>query len=96
MTISGRPYLLGGDIITQIDGASVGDDEKLARAIGSLRVGGSARLTLFRETKIRVVDVAIVERPSPKSDLLTRSALTPAGVPSGRNVDPAGSARRAF
>jgi S1-C subfamily serine protease len=96
LTINGRPYLLGGDIITEIDGAPVDDDEKLARAIGSLKVGGSARLTLFRETKTRVVDVAIVERPSPKTNLLTRSVLTPAGVPPARNVDSVNSARRAF
>jgi serine protease Do len=96
VTISGRPYLLGGDIITQIDGAPVDNEERLARAIGSLKVGGSARLTLFRETKTRFVDVAIVERPSPKSDALTRSALIPAGAPPARNVDAATSGRRAF
>ena len=77
---SGRPFLLGGDIITQIDGASVADEEKLGRAIGSLKVGVSVRLTLYREQKTHSVDVAIIERPVPKADYLTRRALAPAAA----------------
>jgi S1-C subfamily serine protease len=96
VTISGRPFLLGGDIITQIDGAPVNDEQKLGQALGSLKVGASARLTLYREQKTRLVDVAVIERPAPKTDFLARRALAPAADLPARAADPQTSARRAF
>ncbi len=77
--IAGDPFLLGGDIITEIDGASVGDREDLTRALKTLEVGAAVRLTLFRERETRNVVVLIAERPMLKSDLSSQQTLAPMG-----------------
>jgi serine protease Do len=77
--IGGDPFLLGGDIITEIDGAPVGDREKLTRAVKALKVGAAVRLTLFREQETRQIVVVIAERPMLKSDLSVQQTFAPLG-----------------
>ncbi len=79
MIIGGDAFLLGGDIITEIDGVPVGDRESLARAVKALEVGAAVRLTLFREEQTRQIVVVIEERPVQKSDLSAQRTLAPMG-----------------
>ncbi len=68
LVIAGEPLLVGGEVITAIDGKPVGTADALTGALGRLRVGGRAVLTLFREGRTRTVDLPVVERPAPSVD----------------------------
>jgi serine protease Do len=67
VVLGGAPILLGGDIITEVDGRAVDDQQSLRTAFEDLKVGTTVRLTVFRQEKTFVVDVPIVERPMPAS-----------------------------
>ena len=69
ITIIGEEFLLGGDIITAINGQSLGDPEKFIALIHSLKVGDRVNLVLFREMKTRKVDLILPERPILPGDL---------------------------
>jgi serine protease Do len=95
--IGGDPFLLGGDIITEIDGAPVGDREKLTRAVKALKVGAAVRLTLFREQETRQIVVVIAERPMLKSDLSVQQTFAPLGRElKSPGAGPPGTARLTF
>lgn len=79
LVIGGDPILIGGDIITEIDGRSVGDAESLNQSISSLKVGQSVRLKLFREKEILEVKMLVVERPLLPGDVSTRRTVAPVG-----------------
>jgi S1-C subfamily serine protease len=78
LAIAGQPVLLGGDVITQMDGAPVTDVEKLNAALGKLKVGGTVRLTLYRDQKSWPIEIVVAERPGRKADVEGRHALAPA------------------
>jgi serine protease Do len=63
LTIEGQPILLGGDIITQINGQVLGDPTALATLLGGLEVGSRLKLTVIRDGKPNAVEIALVERP---------------------------------
>ena len=63
ITIAGTEFLLGGDIITDLNGQSLNDVEKFAKLIRSLKVGDKIRLKLYREKKTREVEFILPERP---------------------------------
>jgi putative serine protease PepD len=63
ITIQGQPVLLGGDIITQINGAAIDDPRKLARTLGEQKVGSVLKLTAMRDGKARTIEVTLGERP---------------------------------
>jgi serine protease Do len=69
ITIAGMEFLLGGDIITDINGQSLNDAEKFVNLIRSLKVGDKIRLTLYREKKTREVEFTLPERPILPHDL---------------------------
>jgi S1-C subfamily serine protease len=97
LIIGGKPFLIGGDIITEIDGRPVGDQESLARALGTLKVGSTVRLTLFHEEKTRQMDVLVEERPVRPGDTSEQAALSPAGGELGlRTAGPRGAFRLVF
>ena len=82
VTIAGQPYLLGGDVLTEMDGIPVTDTEKLNAALGRLRVGTTVRLTLRHEEASRSISVVVGERPQRKADVAGHHAAAPArGVP---------------
>jgi len=95
--IGGSPFLLGGDIITEIDGEPVGNPETLTRALKALKVAATIRLTLLRDQETRHVDVVIVERPVLKSDVSAEQTLAPLSRGSGPlGVRTRGTARLVF
>jgi S1-C subfamily serine protease len=78
IAIVGAEFLLGGDIITAINGQSLVDPEKFIKLVRSLKVGDKVNLSLYREMKTRNVELALPERPILPGDLpsdLPRSSL---------------------
>jgi Trypsin-like serine proteases, typically periplasmic, contain C-terminal PDZ domain len=69
ITIAGMEFLLGGDIITDLNGQSLNDAERFAKLIQSLKVGDKVRLTLYREKKTQKVEFILPERPTLPRDL---------------------------
>jgi serine protease Do len=63
ITIAGTEFLLGGDVITGINGQSLDEPEKLMKLVRSLKVGDKVNLTLYREMKTRQVEFDLPERP---------------------------------
>lgn len=79
ITIAEMEFLLGGDIITEINGQSLDEPDKFVKLIRSLKVGDKVRLTLYREKKTEKVEFNLPERPILPSDLRLSgsSALLP-------------------
>ena len=69
MVRSRTEFLLGGDIITAINGQSLDDSEKFLKVVRSLKVGDKVNLSLFREMKSRNVEFTLPERPILPGDL---------------------------
>lgn len=69
ITIVGTEFLLGGDIITEMNGQSMDEPEKFIRLVRSLKVGDKINLTLYREINTRQVEFVLPERPILAGDL---------------------------
>jgi serine protease Do len=63
ITIQGQPILLGGDIITEVNGVAIDDPRKLAQMLGGLKVGSPLKVTVMRESKSRTISLTLGERP---------------------------------
>ena len=97
ITIGGQPILLGGDIITEMDGAPVRNPQELNRALQLLRVGSKVRLRLRRQEANSSVDVVVSERPSWKADIASRHGTSSTRGPGlQRQAGAAGAARVSF
>ena len=55
--------LLGGDIVTTINGVSTTDAEKIAPIMRALKVGNTLKMSVFREGETREVIYTLPERP---------------------------------
>ena len=69
ITIVGTEFLLGGDVITEINGQSLDDPEKFLKLVRSLKIGDKLNLTLYRGTKTRKLEFELPERPILMGDL---------------------------
>jgi S1-C subfamily serine protease len=69
IVIAEQSFLVGGDIVTHINGAPVDTAERLEQAVGPLKVGNTLSLRVFRNGKERVVEYTLPERPLLPSDL---------------------------
>ena len=69
--------LIGGDVITEIDGSPVSDLEKIDRALRSLEVGATTHLKIFHDGATREVDITLVERPLLPEDVPFRRSESP-------------------
>jgi S1-C subfamily serine protease len=85
ITIGGENFVLGGDIITEINGQSVNDSTRFAKAVSSLKVGDTVQLTLYRERKRRKVEFRLLERPVLPGDL--RASFSGTLFPMGNRFD---------
>ena len=63
ITVNGQPVLLGGDIITELNGVAIDNPDKLGRTLGALQVGSPVKLKLSRGGKSETVDLTLEERP---------------------------------
>jgi S1-C subfamily serine protease len=85
LRIGPEEYLLGGDIITKVNGESLSDMGTVIRVVRSLKVGDTVKLEYFREGETRSAEVVLPERPVLPGDLppAERRSRTPlGGVPS--------------
>jgi serine protease Do len=85
LIIGGKALLLGGDIITHLNGRRINTPEALAEAMRALKVGDSVRLTLFSDGRTRDVDVVLPERPLLPQDIQAQRSGAPLGA--GRPVE---------
>jgi S1-C subfamily serine protease len=69
VVLGGDSWLLGGDVLTQLNGHPVTTAEELTRALQPLRVGDTVHLTLVREGQTREVEFVLPERPVLPQDL---------------------------
>jgi S1-C subfamily serine protease len=100
LTLGGEPILLGGDIITEVNGVGLDAPDELGRAMAALKIGESVKLTVFRNAQTIHLDVPIVERPLLPWDLAGRGTDAVVSGPSRRPLPltrgRAGLARVAF
>ncbi len=69
VSIQGEEYLLGGDIVTAIQGHPVRTHEDYATRVNELRPGQRVRLAILRDGQAREVTLTVAERPRLPSDL---------------------------
>ena len=79
LEIDGRAYLLGGDVITGINGRALDSPAALAEVMRKVAVGASVRLNVYREGQQREVVYTLPERPLLPSDVSEGRTLLPAG-----------------
>jgi S1-C subfamily serine protease len=77
IVIAGRAFLVGGDIVTRVNGQSVNSPEKLFRIMRGLKVGETIKLTVFREGDYREVEYPLPERPILPGDLRGQGPVAP-------------------
>jgi S1-C subfamily serine protease len=69
VVVQGEEYLLGGDILTAINGTPIRTHQDYIERVKSLRVGQRVRLTIAREGQTRELMLTVAERPRLPSDL---------------------------
>jgi S1-C subfamily serine protease len=87
VVVEGRSLLLGGDIITEINGIRVIAAEELARAMRSLTVGSTVRLSLFRGGAAHTVEYRLPERPLLPTDVMGMRSATGIATPTPLGPD---------
>lgn len=69
LSIAGRNFLIGGDVITQINGTPLSSPEKILEALQGVKVGSVMTLTVYREGTVADVQYVLPERPLLPGDL---------------------------
>ncbi len=77
LTIAGYEFLLGGDIITKLNGTPLTTPENIIAVLAELRVGSTVNLTIFRGGKYLDVQYTLPERPLLPGDISDRIAVMP-------------------
>jgi S1-C subfamily serine protease len=62
VTIEGEPWVLGGDILVEVNGQDVKTSEQYAKVLRQLKAKESIELTLFRDGTRRTITVTLGER----------------------------------
>ncbi len=82
LMIGGQAMLIGGDIITAINGTRVNSPPRMTEAMRELKVGDTVRLTVFRDGRTREVECTLPERPLLPGDMPgPRSSFVPQRAP---------------
>jgi len=68
-TLGTLSLLLGGDIITRINGVPTNDSERVAPIMRGLKVGDTLSMSVFRDGETREVSYTLPERPLLPGDL---------------------------
>lgn len=63
VVVQGEEYLLGGDIVTAIQGTPVRTHQDYLAKVRSFRPGQRVRLTIIRDGQTREVNLTVAERP---------------------------------
>jgi S1-C subfamily serine protease len=69
VVVQGEEYLLGGDIVTAIQGAPIRSHQDYVARVKMLRVGQRVKMTINRDGQARELMVTVAERPRLPSDL---------------------------
>lgn len=77
VVIAGHAFLVGGDIVTKMNGTTMDSPEKLLRVMRELKVGGTLSLTIFRDGAYRVLEYSLPERPTLPGDLRGQGSVAP-------------------
>lgn len=75
LTLAGRDFLIGGDVITKVNGTALTSPDKLLEALNKLHVGSNLRLQIFRQGKYLDVSYVLPERPILPGDAPDRLSL---------------------
>jgi len=67
VTIEGEPWILGGDILVEVNGQDVKSSEQYAKVLGQLKAKQSIEITLSRDGVRHTMSVMLGERPTPHS-----------------------------
>ena len=70
VVVQGEEYLLGGDIVTAIQGTPVRNHQDYLARVKTLRPGQRVKLSIFRDGHQREVTLTVAERPRLPSDLV--------------------------
>jgi len=66
----GEAYLVGGDILTAIDGTSVRSHQDYLAKVKTLRPGQRVRITILRDGQRHELSLTVAERPRLPADLV--------------------------
>jgi S1-C subfamily serine protease len=88
VTIEGEPWVLGGDILVEVNGQDVKTIEQYAKVLRQLKAKESIELTLLRDGTRRTVTVTLGERPMPSSSSQHPKIEVPPVVPQGFDFVP--------
>ena len=69
VVIQGEEYLLGGDIVTAIQGSPIRTHQEYIAKVKTLKTGQRVKITLVRDGQTREVTLTVTERPRLPSDL---------------------------
>jgi S1-C subfamily serine protease len=69
VAVQGEEYLLGGDILTQINGTPIRSHQDYVARVKTLRVGQRVKITVVRDGTPRELVLTVAERPRLSSDL---------------------------
>ena len=72
--------ILAGDVITKVNGAPVKDAKDLARQIGAMAPGATAKLTVWRKGEEKTFSIALGELPNQR-EAKAGTPNSPAGTP---------------
>jgi S1-C subfamily serine protease len=77
LSVAGRDFLIGGDIITQMNGKPITSPETLADTLKTLSVGSILTMKVFREGKYLEVKYGLPERPLLPGDIPGEQMVLP-------------------
>jgi S1-C subfamily serine protease len=69
VVVQGDEYLLGGDILTQINGTPIRSHQDYVARVKTLRVGQRVKIVVVRDGASRELSLTVAERPRLPSDL---------------------------
>jgi len=70
VVVQGEEYLLGGDILTGIQGSPIRTQQDYAARVRTLKPGQRVRVTIVRDGQSRELSLTVAERPRLPSDLV--------------------------
>ena len=88
VVVSGTPLLLGGDILTAIDGKALSTLSAVGEALGGLAVGREVKLEVRRGGETLRIDLVVAERPLLPQDVAASRTATPVVGPLGPGSRP--------
>ena len=69
VVVQGEEYLVGGDILTAIDGTAMRTHQDYLAKVKTLKPGQRTRITIMRDGQRRELSLTVGERPRLPSDL---------------------------